>query len=81
MPQIDSLLRIADSQGANELRVGSDRAPSMYADGMPKKLTVPATPTATLKELLGELLDDTRSAQLERLGRIELMHDPAKIGP
>ncbi len=81
MPQIDSLLRIADSQGANELRVGSDRAPSMYADGTPKKLTVPATPTATLKELLGELLDDTRSAQLERLGRIELMHDAAKIGP
>jgi twitching motility protein PilT len=80
MPQIDSLLRIADSQGANELRVGSDRAPSMYADGTPKKLTVPATSTSTLKELLGELLDATRSAQLDRLGRVELTHDAAKIG-
>ncbi|HTJ83694.1 MAG TPA: PilT/PilU family type 4a pilus ATPase [Polyangiaceae bacterium] len=80
MPQIDSLLRIADSQGANELRVGSDRAPSMFADGIPKKLTVPATPTSTLKELFGELLDEARAAQLERLGRIELVHDAAKIG-
>jgi twitching motility protein PilT len=80
MPQIDSLLRIVEQQGANELRLGSDRAPSMFADGVPKKLTIPATPTATLLELFGELLCDRRKSELEKLGRVELDHEVSGVG-
>jgi twitching motility protein PilT len=80
VPQLDSLLRIVEQQGANELRLGSDRAPSMAASGTPKKLTIPATSTSTLVELLGELLDPQRKAQLERLGRLEIDHEVAGTG-
>lgn len=80
MSALDSLLRIVDQQGANELRLGSDKSPAMFAQGTPKKLTMPATTTETLQELFGELLDATRLAQLERLGRIEFSHRAEKIG-
>ncbi len=80
MAQLDSLLRIVEQQGANELRLGSDRAPSMAASGVPKKLTLPATTTSTLVELLGELLDPTRKGQLDRLGRVEFDHTVASVG-
>ncbi|MFO0550788.1 MAG: PilT/PilU family type 4a pilus ATPase [Polyangiaceae bacterium] len=80
MPQLDSLLRIVDQQGANELRLGSDKAPSMYASGTPKKLTIPATSTSTLRELFGEILNETRLAQLDRLGRIEVAHEAQGAG-
>ncbi len=80
MPQIDSLLALVDSQGANELRLGSDKAPAMLASGSPKKLTIPATSTDTLRELFGELLDETRLAQLDRLGRVEFAHEASRAG-
>lgn len=80
MPALDSLLRIVDQQGANELRLGSDKAPSMFASGTPKKLAIPPTSTDTLRELFGELLDATRLAQLDKLGRIELLHEADKLG-
>ena len=80
MAQLDSLLKIVEQQGANELRLGSDRAPSMAASGVPKKLTIPPTTTATLIELLGELLDTTRKGQLDRLGRVEFDHTVAGVG-
>jgi twitching motility protein PilT len=79
MPQIDSLLRIVEQQGANELRLGSDRAPSMFADAVPKKLTIPATPTAVLLELFGELLSERRRGELEKLGRVEFDHEAPGI--
>ncbi|MBK6519418.1 MAG: PilT/PilU family type 4a pilus ATPase [Polyangiaceae bacterium] len=80
MSALDSLLRIVDQQGANELRLGTDKAPSMFAQGAPKKLTMPATSTEALRQLLGELLDDARLAQLDKLGRIELSHDVERLG-
>lgn len=80
MAQLDSLLKIVEQQGADELRLGSDRAPSMTASGTPKKLTIPSTTTATLVELLGELLDAPRKGTLERLGRVEFEHRVTGIG-
>jgi twitching motility protein PilT len=80
MPQLDSLLSLVTQQGANELRLGSDKAPTMFANGAPKKLTIPATSTETLRELFGELLDEKRLAQLDRMGRVELTHQ-SKSGP
>ncbi|NUO52305.1 MAG: PilT/PilU family type 4a pilus ATPase [Polyangiaceae bacterium] len=81
MPQLDSLLRIVDAQGADELRLGSDKNPSMFSASTPKRLTIPPTSTATLLELFGELLDDSRRALLERHGRVELVHEAQKLGP
>jgi twitching motility protein PilT len=78
--QLDSLLRIVDAQGADELRLGSDKNPSMFSGTAPKKLTIPATSTATLLELFGEILDDHRRGVLEKLGRIEVVHEADKIG-
>jgi twitching motility protein PilT len=81
VPQLDSLLRIVDGQGADELRLGSDKNPSMFSGSAPKKLTIPPTSTTTLLELFGELLDDSRRSTLERLGRVELVHEAQKLGP
>jgi twitching motility protein PilT len=81
VPQLDSLLRIVDGQGADELRLGSDKNPSMFSGSAPKKLTIPPTSTTTLLELFGELLDDARRSTLERLGRVELVHEAQKLGP
>jgi twitching motility protein PilT len=80
MPQLDSLLSLVTQQGANELRLGTDKAPAMFANGAAKKLTIPATSTETLRELFGELLDETKLSQLDRLGRLELTHQ-TKSGP
>ncbi len=81
MAQLDSLLRIVDAQGADELRLGSDKNPSMFSGAAPKKLTIPPTTTATLLELFGEILDDHRRGLLEKLGRIEVVHEADKLGP
>ncbi len=53
MARIDSLLNLVDRQGANELRLGADREPQMFAEGTPKRLTMPKTSMETLRELLG----------------------------
>ena len=60
MAAIDSLLNLVDRQGANELRVGTDREPQMFADGAQKRLVIPKTTMETLRELLGELLSADR---------------------
>lgn len=80
MPQLDSLLRIVVAQGADELRLGSDKAPSMFAAGIPKKLTIPPTSTVTLLELFGELLEPAKLDELERAGKLELEHAIDKLG-
>lgn len=80
MPQLDSLLRIVAAQGADELRLGTDKAPSMFAAGLAKKLTIPPTSTVTLLELFGELLERPRLEELERVGKLELEHTPEKLG-
>jgi twitching motility protein PilT len=80
MPQLDSLLRIVVAQGADELRLGTDKAPSMFAAGIAKKLTIPPTSTVTLLELFGELLEPAKLDELERVGKLEIEHGAEKLG-
>lgn len=81
MARIDSILTLVDRQGANELRLGSDREPQMFADGAPKRLTMPKTPTETLRELLGELLPPERERMVAQTGQVQVLYEPAGLGP
>jgi twitching motility protein PilT len=81
MARIDSILTLVDRQGANELRLGSDREPQMFADGAQKRLTMPKTPTDTLRELLGELLPDDRERLLVQQGQVQFLYESPALGP
>lgn len=81
MAAIDSLLHLVERQGANELRVGTDREPQMFAEGAPKRLVIPKTSMETLRELLGELLSEEREKQIAEQGRLQLVYDAPGLGP
>jgi len=80
MARIDSLLSIVAQQGADELRLGTDREPRMLAAGAPKRLAIPATPEETLRELLGELLTPERERLMREHGRAELVYEAVGVG-
>ena len=80
MARIDSLLAIVVDQGANELRVGSDREPKMFAHGIAKKLHLPAMPEQTIRELLGEILTPERATALVGRKTVEATHDAGALG-
>lgn len=80
MARIDSLLAIVVDQGANELRLGSDREPKMFAQGTPKKLHLPAMPEQTIRELLGDILSPERAAALEARRPVEVTHTAGALG-
>lgn len=80
MPAIDELLKLARTQGANELRVGTDRSPAMLAAGSPKPLTLRAMSEQDLRYLLGVLLSEEREALLRRDGQLEFSYFLAQVG-
>ena len=80
MPHVDSLLSLADRAGADELRVGTDKAPAMFALGAPRKLAIPATTADTLRHLLEGLFGADEAQRLQRDGRTELLHEVAGVG-
>jgi twitching motility protein PilT len=80
MARIDSLLNLVDRQGANELRLGADREPQMFAEGTPKRLTMPRTTMETLRELLGDLLVEERERALAEQGQVQFVHDTPGSG-
>src|SRR5580700_1192132 len=80
MARIDSLLSIVVAQGANELRLGSDREPRMLASGAPKRLSLPATPEPTLRELLDGLLDEARETAMRSTGRVDFPYEAPTLG-
>jgi twitching motility protein PilT len=73
--RIDSLLAIVVGQGANELRLGVDREPKMFASGVSRRLSLPATPEPTLRELLGGLFDPHQERALASRQTVELTYD------
>jgi twitching motility protein PilT len=77
MARIDSLLTIVLQQGANELRVGTDREPRMLAYGAVKRLNMPAINEETLRELLGDILDAERERSMRERGRVEAVYESA----
>ncbi|MCS6900235.1 MAG: PilT/PilU family type 4a pilus ATPase [Myxococcales bacterium] len=80
MPAIDNILRLVHGQGANELRIGTDRAPAMFAAGVPKSLTLRPTSESDLRYLLGPLLSKERELLLRRDGQLEFSYFLAGIG-
>jgi twitching motility protein PilT len=78
---IDSILNIVIQQGADELRLGTDRAPKMLALGTPKRLSIPATSEEMLRHLLGPLLTDERERGMRAGARVEFTYEPAGLGP
>jgi twitching motility protein PilT len=74
MARIDSILGIVVQQGANELRVGTDREPKMLAHGAVKRFSMPETNEETLRELLGEVLSPDREQALRERGRADLAY-------
>jgi twitching motility protein PilT len=80
MARIDSLLSIAIDQGANELRIGSDREPKMLAYGVPKRLNMAAMGTDMVREMMGEILSPEREEALRAKGRLETPYQSDKVG-
>jgi twitching motility protein PilT len=80
MARVDSLLSILVQQGANELRLGTDREPKMLAFGAAKRLAIPSTPADMLRELLGEILTGEREQAMRAGGRIEVRYEAAGLG-
>jgi twitching motility protein PilT len=78
--RIDSLLAIVVGQGANELRLGVDREPKMFASGVSRRLSLPATPEPTLRELLGGLFDPQQERALASREPVELTYEPPGLG-
>jgi len=80
MARIDSLLSILRQQNANELQLGTDREPKLLAHGAARRLSLPATPEATLRELLGEILTPQRDETLRTKGRVHASYASGSFG-
>jgi twitching motility protein PilT len=80
MARVDSLLSILAQQGANELRLGTDKEPKMLAFGAARRLSIPMTPEDTLRELLGDILTSEREQALRTHGRAEMAYQAAGLG-
>lgn len=80
MARIDSLLSLLEHQGADELRLGTDREPKTFALGNPKRLSIPSTPEGTLRELLGEILTPERERAMAERGHLEVDYETPAVG-
>jgi twitching motility protein PilT len=77
---IDAILGIMVRQGANELRVGTGRAPRILRDGAPKRLTMRETSDVELRHLIGGLLSPERESGLREGRRVEFVYDAPALG-
>jgi twitching motility protein PilT len=66
MNPLDSLLKMAAAQQADELCLGVERAPLVLAAGVPKNLTLAETGERVLRQMLGSLLSSEAEASLAR---------------
>jgi twitching motility protein PilT len=80
MARIDRVLSIVSDQGANELRVGTDREPKMLAYGTVKKLSIPSTSEEMLRDLLGEILTPEREEAMRARGRVDVVYEAGALG-
>jgi twitching motility protein PilT len=78
--RIDGLLRLVLQQGADELRLATEREPKMFARGAPKRLSVPATSEETLRILLGDIISPEVEASLNERGSAETSYEAARLG-
>jgi len=80
MARIDSILAVVVQQGANELRVGTDREPKMLAYGTAKRFHMVSTSETELRELLGELLTEERTEALRNARRLDVSYEAGELG-
>ena len=80
MARIDSLLSIVIDHGANELHIGTNREPSMFAFGVPMRLEVPMMSDGMARDLMGDILSAEREVILGTAGHIEAPYQSAKAG-
>ncbi|MBX3191863.1 MAG: PilT/PilU family type 4a pilus ATPase [Labilithrix sp.] len=80
MARIDRILSIVLDQGANELRLGTDREPKMLAYGAVKRLSIPLTNEDTLRDLLGDILTPEREEAMRARGRVDATYDAGELG-
>lgn len=80
MARIDRILSIVAEQGANELRMGTDREPRMLAYGTAKRLSIPMTSEETLRDLLGEILTPEREEAMRARGRVDVSYEATGLG-
>jgi twitching motility protein PilT len=80
MPHVDSLLSLAHKDGADELRIGTDRAPEMFAGGAQRRLSIPKTSADTLRHLLGQLVTAEVEQALRETSRVETSHEVKDVG-
>jgi twitching motility protein PilT len=76
MAGVDSLLRMLEQHGADELRLGTDQAPRMLQRGAPVRLSIPPTSDAMLQHLVEPLLTPERQAALRDAGRVQMSYAP-----
>jgi twitching motility protein PilT len=77
---IDSLLKLARQQGADEVRLAVDQQPQMFANGAPTRLSVPATSEPTLRLLLDTILTPEVERELLERGTSEATYAAAALG-
>lgn len=74
MAGIDSLLRMAASEDADELRVATDEAPKVLRKGAPTRVTIPPTPDGMLRALLEGILTPERDSAISGGKKVELQY-------
>lgn len=80
MPGIDQVLSVVVTQGANELRLYTNREPSVYAKGTRVRFTMAPTSNAVLRQLLGEILSSERDRDLAEKRSIAFAYQLSKVG-
>jgi twitching motility protein PilT len=74
MANIDGLLTLVLSHGADELRLTTDGVPQILCKSIPVRLFLPATPAEMLRHLLEGLLTPEQGTELQVSGKVEAMH-------
>jgi twitching motility protein PilT len=74
MAGIDSILRVFEQNGADELKLAPEAAPKMIKAGAPIRMSFPPMSPDMLKMLLLPLLPEGAEAQLRDAGRMECQH-------
>jgi twitching motility protein PilT len=80
MSGVDQILSVVVQQGANELRLGTDQEPQVFAHGARRRFTMSPTPDSVLRQLLGEIFSAEREAELAKLPRLGFDYEAHGIG-
>lgn len=80
MPGIDQILSVVVKQGANELRLATNREPSVFAQGTRLRFTMAPTSNAVLRQLLGNILSPERDLELTQKRQLAFEYHLAKVG-